>query len=75
MVKLTIKQFFEYTDDENDVVWLNSIETLTSSELERHRIGLSGNKSKKFIYYIFYRYLFYNLISIFSMYSHLHFYI
>jgi hypothetical protein len=49
MVKLTIKQFFEYTDDENDVVWLNSIETQTSSELERHRIGLSGNKLEQYI--------------------------
>ena len=49
MVKLTIKQFFEYTDDENDVVWLDSIETLTSSELERHRIGLSSNKLEQYI--------------------------
>ncbi len=49
MVKLTIKQFFEYTDDENDVVWSESIETLTSSELERHRIGLNSNKLEQYI--------------------------
>jgi hypothetical protein len=42
MVKLSIDIFYEYTDDENDVVWLDSIKKLIGSYLEKHKIGL-GN--------------------------------
>ena len=49
MVKLSIDIFFEYTDDENDVVWLDSIETLTGNNLEKHKIGLSGYKLEYYI--------------------------
>jgi len=49
MVKLTIKQFFEYTDDENDVVWYDTIVNLTRNELESHHIGFEGNKLEIYI--------------------------
>jgi hypothetical protein len=44
MVKLSIDIFFEYTDDENDVVWYDTIVNLTRNELESHHIGFEGNK-------------------------------
>ena len=37
MAKLSIDIFFEYTNDENDVVWLDSIKTLIGSYLEKHK--------------------------------------
>jgi len=49
MVKLTIKLFFEYTDDENDVVWYDTIVNLTRNELESHHIGFEGNKLEIYI--------------------------
>ncbi len=42
MVKLSIDIFYEYTDDENDVVWLDSIKNLIGSYLEKHKIGLGS---------------------------------
>jgi histidinol phosphatase-like enzyme len=49
MVKLTIKQFFEYTDDENDVVWLDSIKNLIGSYYEKHKIGLYSYRLDDYI--------------------------
>ncbi len=40
MVKLTINIYIEYTDNENDVVWLDSIESIIRNNLEKHKIGL-----------------------------------
>ena len=42
MVKLSIDIFYEYTDDENDVVWLDSIKNLIGRYLETHKIGLGS---------------------------------
>ena len=49
MVKLTIKQFFEYTDDFYDCVWYDTIVNLTRNELESHHIGFEGNKLEIYI--------------------------
>jgi hypothetical protein len=49
MVKLSIDMFYEYTDDENDVVWLDSIKRLTGSYLEKHRKGLGSYRLKDYI--------------------------
>ena len=49
MVKLSIDIFFEYTDDENDVVWYDTIVNLTRNELESHHIGFEGNKLEIYI--------------------------
>ena len=42
MAKLCIDIFYEYTDDDNDVVWLDSIKILIGSYLEKHKIGLGS---------------------------------
>ena len=49
MVKLSIDIFYEYTDDENDVVWLDSIKTLIGSYLEKHKIGLDSYRLEDYI--------------------------
>ena len=49
MVKLTIKQFFEYTDDFYDCVWYDTIVNLTRNKLELHHIGFEGNKLEIYI--------------------------
>ena len=49
IVKLSIEIYFEYTDDENDVVWSDSIKTLIVSYLEKHKIGFEGNKLEIYI--------------------------
>ena len=49
MVKLSIDIFFEYTDDENDVVWSDSIKTLIGSYLEKHKIGLDSYRLEEYI--------------------------
>ncbi len=49
MVKLSIDIFFEYTNDENNVVWLDSIKTLIGSYLEKHKIGLDSYRLKDYI--------------------------
>ena len=49
MVKLTIKQFFVYTDDFYDCVWYDTIVNLTRNELESHHIGFEGNKLEIYI--------------------------
>jgi len=49
MVKLSIDIFFEYTDDENDVVWSDSIKTLIGSYLEKHKIGLDSYRLDDYI--------------------------
>ena len=49
MIKLSIDIFYEYTDDENDVVWLDSIKTLIVSCLEKHKIGLDSNRLEDYI--------------------------
>ena len=49
MVKLSIDIFFEYTDDENDVVWSDSIKTLIGSYLEKHKIGLDSSRLEDYI--------------------------
>jgi len=49
MVKLSIDIFYEYSDDENDVVWLDSIKTLIGSYLEKHKIGLDSYRLEDYI--------------------------
>ena len=49
MVKLSIDIFFEYTDDENDVVCLDSIKNLIGSYLEKHKIGLDSSRLEDYI--------------------------
>ena len=49
MVKLSIDIFYEYTEDENDVVWLDSIKNLIGSYLEKHRIGLDSYRLEDYI--------------------------
>ena len=49
MVKLSIEIYFEYTDDENDVVWSDSIKTLIGSYLEKHKIGLDSSRLEDYI--------------------------
>ena len=48
-IKLTINQFFEYTDDFYDCVWYDTIVNLTRNELESHHIGFEGNKLEIYI--------------------------
>ena len=52
MVKLTINQFFEYTDNENDAIWIDSIKRLVESNLEKHKIGFSGNTFEDYLFEI-----------------------
>ncbi len=49
MVKLSIDIFYEYTDDENDVVWLDSIKNLIGGYLEKHKIGLDSYRLGDYI--------------------------
>ena len=49
MVKLSIEIYFEYTDDENDVVWSDSIKTLIGNYLEKHKIGLDSYRLEDYI--------------------------
>ena len=49
MVKLSIDIFFEYTNNENDVVWFDSIKTLIGSYLEKHKIGLDSYRLEDYI--------------------------
>ena len=52
MVKLTIDICFEYTDDENDVVWLDSIKRFTETKLNSYNIGFIGNKFEDYLFEI-----------------------
>ena len=52
MLKLSIDICFEYTDDENDVVWLDSIKRFTESKLHSYNIGFSGNKLEDYLFQI-----------------------
>ena len=49
MIKLSIEIYFEYTDDEKDVVWSDSIKTLIGSYLEKHKIGLDSYRLEDYI--------------------------
>ena len=53
MVNLTLNNFFVFTDNENDVVWFDSIKTLTRNKLETHKIRFGGNKLETYILKIF----------------------
>ena len=52
MLKLSIDICFEYTDDENDVVWLDSIKRFTETKLQSYNIGFSGNKLEDYLFQI-----------------------
>ena len=52
MLKLSIDICFEYTDDENDVVWLDSIKRFTETKLHSYNIGFSGNKFEDYLFQI-----------------------
>ena len=52
MLKLSIDICFEYTDDENDAVWLDSIKRFTESKLHSYNIGFSGNKLEDYLFQI-----------------------
>ena len=51
--KYNLNNFFVFTDNENDVVWFDSIKTLTRNELETHKIAFGGNKLETYILEIF----------------------
>ena len=44
--------FFEYTDDENDVVWIDTIKRFTKTKLNSYNIGFSGNKFEDYLFQI-----------------------
>ena len=52
MLKLSIDICFEYTDDENDVVWIDSIKRFTETKLHSYNIGFSGNKLEDYLFQI-----------------------
>ena len=52
MLKLSIDICFEYTDDENDVVRLDSIKRFTETKLHSYNIGFSGNKLEDYLFQI-----------------------
>ena len=49
IIKLSIDNIFEYTDDENDVCWFNSIENIIRSKLHDHRIGFMDDELEEHI--------------------------
>jgi hypothetical protein len=53
VIKLSIEFFFEYTNDENDTKWLDSIKRLIESKLFSYNIVLSGDDLEKHILNIF----------------------
>ena len=53
MIKLSIEFFFEYTNDEQDTIWLDSIKRLIESKLFSYNIVLSGDDLEKHILKIF----------------------
>ena len=53
MIKLSIEFFFEYTNDEQDAIWLDSIKRLIESKLFSYNIVLSGDDLEKHILKIF----------------------
>ncbi len=52
MTKVVANISFEYTDNENDVVWLDSIESIKRSNLEKHKTGFSGHKLEDYVFEI-----------------------
>ena len=52
MIKLSIDICFEYTDDENDVVWIDTIKRFTKTKLNSCNIGFSGNKFEDYLFQI-----------------------
>ena len=52
MLKLSIDICFEYTDDENDVVWIDTIKRFTETKLNSYNIGFSGNKLEDYLFQI-----------------------
>ena len=53
MIKLSIEFFFEYTDDDHDAIWIDSIKRLIESKLFSYNIVLSGDDLEKHILNIF----------------------
>jgi predicted house-cleaning noncanonical NTP pyrophosphatase (MazG superfamily) len=53
VIKLSIEFFFEYTNDEQDAIWLDSIKRLIESKLFSYNIVLSGDDLEKHILNIF----------------------
>ena len=53
VIKLSIEFFFEYTNDEQDAIWLDSIKRLIESKLFSYNIVLSGDDLEKHILKIF----------------------
>jgi hypothetical protein len=43
VIKLSIEFFFEYTNDEHDAIWIDSIKRLIESKLFSYNIVLSGD--------------------------------
>ena len=52
MLKLSIDICFEYTDDENDAVWLDSVKRFTETKLNSYNIGFIGNKFEDYLFEI-----------------------
>ena len=53
VIKLSIEFFFEYTNDEHDAIWIDSIKRLIESKLFSYNIVLSGDDLEKHILKIF----------------------
>ena len=52
MLKLSIDICFEYTDDENDVVWLDSLKRFTETKLNSYNVGFIGNQLEDYLFEI-----------------------
>ncbi len=53
MIKLSIEFVFEYTNDEHDTIWIDSIKRLIESKRFSYSIVLSGDDLEKHILKIF----------------------
>ena len=53
IIKLSIEFFFEYTNDEHDAIWIDSIKRLIERKLFSYNIVLSGDDLEKHILKIF----------------------
>jgi hypothetical protein len=44
IVKLSIDTLFEYTDEKNNIVWIDTIKRFTENKSNSCNIGFSGHK-------------------------------
>ncbi len=53
IAKLSVDNVFEYTDNENDVCYFDSIKNIIRHNLDGHRKGIMDNKLEKHILGLF----------------------